>query len=254
MSINNLNFSEKEKLQIDSIVKLIKKEYKENLVGLYLFGSSVQGGLKKNSDLDFLTITKSSLGLETRKSLTKNLMKLSKKINEKSCYRYVELTNLIEDDIKSWSHPSNHDYLYGEWLRSDFEKGRVPLRELNSDLTIVLYQAKKNNLELLENSISLPDIDQLDLRRAMKEVLPDIINDAGGDESNAILTLCRIQYSLQKGEIVSKDVAGNYMKRSLNESDQQLIEVAINEYVDGVKGKYDKNELSKLIEKLSNLD
>lgn len=165
MNIQNIDLPVVEKKQLKKIISIIKSEIEDNLIGLYLFGSSVQGGLKRNSDLDILSVTKITLSQDTRKRLTAQLMELSKKIGEDTNKRYIELTNLIKSDFKIWRHPMSHDYLYGEWLMEDFEKGKIPQREINPDLTIVMYQAKEHSISLLENSINLPSISKRDLKK-----------------------------------------------------------------------------------------
>lgn len=58
-------------------------------------------------------------------------------------------------------------------------------------------------------------------------MIPEIINNFEGDESNTILTLCRIQYTIIEGSIVSKDVAGKYIRSKFSKKEQQIIDIAI---------------------------
>lgn len=254
MHIDSINMTTGEKKQLLAIMDLIKKEYSDNLIGLYLFGSSVQGGLKKNSDLDFLTITKASLSQDSRLNLTNALMNLSKEIGENSDNsRYIELTNVIQKDIVPLKYPISHDYLYGEWLREDFKEGMIPQKEANTDLTIVLYQAEKKNIDLLNNSFPLPLVPHQMVERAILDGLPELINDIDGDESNVILTLCRMLYTLQTGSIVSKSFAGECIKKELSKNNQKIINKAINEYLFGITNNYNKNEMISIVNELSRL-
>ncbi|EZW57421.1 nucleotidyltransferase domain-containing protein, partial [Staphylococcus aureus] len=42
--------------QIDNVLIELKRLFSKDLLGVYLYGSYVKGGLKKDSDVDFLVI------------------------------------------------------------------------------------------------------------------------------------------------------------------------------------------------------
>ena len=46
-----------------------------SLIGVYLYGSAVMGGLRVNSDVDILVVTDSSLSKQTSKAFDANLRK-----------------------------------------------------------------------------------------------------------------------------------------------------------------------------------
>ncbi len=54
--------------------------FNSKLVGVYLYGSAVMGGLRINSDIDILVVTNQGLSEGTRKDLTNKLMLTSGKI------------------------------------------------------------------------------------------------------------------------------------------------------------------------------
>uniref|UniRef100_UPI001EDDAC00 nucleotidyltransferase domain-containing protein n=1 Tax=Streptococcus suis TaxID=1307 RepID=UPI001EDDAC00 len=61
-------------------LKTIAELLDNMLIGVYLYGSAVMGGLRMNSDVDILVITNQSLSEKTRRNLTNRLMLISGKI------------------------------------------------------------------------------------------------------------------------------------------------------------------------------
>jgi streptomycin 3"-adenylyltransferase len=58
--------------------------------------------------------------------------------------RSVELTIVVESEVRPWRFPARVDFQYGDWLRDDFERGEVEPWPTTTDpdlavlLTIVL--------------------------------------------------------------------------------------------------------------------
>ena len=76
-------------------LKTIAELLDNMLIGVYLYGSAVMGGLRMNSDVDILVITNQSLSEKTRRNLTNRLMLISGKIG-----------NIKENTIKElFNHP-----------------------------------------------------------------------------------------------------------------------------------------------------
>ncbi len=73
-----------------------------SIVGVYLFGSAVNGGLHINSDVDVLVIANHSLPEVTRKKLTDRLMLISGKIGKADSVRPLEVTIINHSDIVPW--------------------------------------------------------------------------------------------------------------------------------------------------------
>ena len=79
----------------------------------------------------------------------------------------------------------------------------------------------------------LPVIPFSDVKKAMNEMVSVVVEEVVEDSANVILTLCRILYTLETKEIVSKDLAGNAVKSYFNPIHKRVIELAIKEYVSG---------------------
>lgn len=85
--------------------KIIEELLDSILVGIYLYGSAVMGGLRINSDVDILVITNQSLSEKTRRNLTNRLMLISGKIGNIKDMRPLEVTVINQKDIVPWHFP-----------------------------------------------------------------------------------------------------------------------------------------------------
>jgi aminoglycoside 9-adenylyltransferase len=79
--------------------KIIEELLDSILVGIYLYGSAVMGGLRINSDVDILVVINRSLSERTRRDLTDRLMLISGKIGNTKDMRPLEVTVINQKDI-----------------------------------------------------------------------------------------------------------------------------------------------------------
>jgi aminoglycoside 9-adenylyltransferase len=120
-------------------LKIIKNVLGSTIVGVYLYGSAVNGGLRINSDVDILVIVNQPLTPLHRRKLLDGMMIVSGRMGN----RPLEITIINKDDIVPWKYPPKKEFTYGEWLRDEFEKGWIPEPSYDPDLAILLVQAKK---------------------------------------------------------------------------------------------------------------
>lgn len=66
--------------QLNDSLALLKLILGPNLLGVYLYGSSVAGGLQKYSDIDLFVVTTRMTTLDEKKRLVTNLWHLHKKL------------------------------------------------------------------------------------------------------------------------------------------------------------------------------
>ncbi|MBD1380455.1 aminoglycoside nucleotidyltransferase ANT(9) [Metabacillus arenae] len=239
--MNNLTNKEipKEALQA---LKIVKELLGSSIAGVYLFGSAVNGGLRINSDVDILVVVNHRLFEVTRKKLTDRLMLISGKIGNTDSVRPLEVTVINYEDVVPWQYPPKNEFIYGEWLRSEFEKGQIPEPAYDPDLAIVLAQARKNSIPLFGPDASdiLDPVPITDIRRAIKESLPELIEGIKGDERNVILTLARMWQTVADGEISPKDVAAEWAIPRLPKEHANLLDLARKayrgEYIDKWEG------------------
>ncbi|HAA8018703.1 TPA_asm: aminoglycoside nucleotidyltransferase ANT9, partial [Listeria monocytogenes] len=125
--------------QIDNVLIELKRLFSKDLLGVYLYGSYVKGGLKKDSDVDFLVIINRDMTKEEKRILISKIMPISKEIGEDTSLKYIELTVLNYHENENWSYPPIEEFIYGEWLREDYLNYFIPEKNNNIDLTILLY-------------------------------------------------------------------------------------------------------------------
>ena len=132
--------------QTDAVVALTAGTLGENLLGIYLHGSSVLGGLRPASDLDLLVVTRQPLTDTQRRALVAGLMALSGPHNGG---RHLELTIVVQSHVRPWRYPPGADFLYGDWLRADFESGVLPRPGPMPNLAMEITLALRGNRALL---------------------------------------------------------------------------------------------------------
>lgn len=84
------------------------------VVGVYLRGSAVSGGLRVDSDVDILVVTNGGLPEETRKKLTDSLLLISGTIGNTESVRPLEVTVVNQEDVVSWRYPPKSEFIYVE--------------------------------------------------------------------------------------------------------------------------------------------
>lgn len=193
---------------IATLRDLVEAESPGDAVGLYLTGSSCLGGLRPDSDLDLLLLTRRSLEEAERRALVDHLLGCSGRRATRPG-RPVELLSLVLGDVVPWRYPATRDFLYGEWLRDEYEAGTLPDRGPDPNLPVVVGSARDHSTPLLG-----PPLDGLTepvpaehVARSLLDALPALLDDLVGDERNVLLTLARMVHTLRTGAIVPKDVA-----------------------------------------------
>lgn len=107
--------------QLKKSLELLKMILGSDVLGVYLYGSSLVGGLQKYSDIDLLVVTNRPTTSEEKKKITSNLLQISG-IYMKSSKLPIEMTFVEKKMINPWHYPPHFDFQYGEWLREFFEK------------------------------------------------------------------------------------------------------------------------------------
>ena len=202
-----------ERGQVDACVRLFQDVLGDALVGSYLFGSSVTSGLRADSDLDLLVVSRRGTTEAERRSLIDGLLSLSRTRGDRSGKRHLEVTVVAESDIRPWRYPPPMELQYGEWWRTEFEAGVAqPWTSPNPDLAVLLTAARADSVPLAG-----PPLDQVmdrvprhDLDRALRDVIPSLLADLDDDVRNVLLTLARIWFTLETGTIGAKDVAAEW--------------------------------------------
>ncbi|MEV6998647.1 aminoglycoside adenylyltransferase family protein [Streptomyces sp. NPDC093982] len=189
------------------LLPFLRHTFGTSLIGIYLHGSATLGGLRPHSDIDVLVVVSEPTTHAQRRSLVEELMKVSG-----GSARPVELILVVQDDVRPWRYPPTCDFLYGEWLRAEYERGFVPGPEPMPDLAPLLAMALLADAPLHGPPPAdlLAPVPPADLRHAITAGVPDLLAELDTDTRNVLLTLARIWTTLATGAIRSKDAAADW--------------------------------------------
>lgn len=191
------------------LVPLLHRVLGDKILGVYLHGSATLGGLRPHSDIDVLVVVDRRTSLDERRALVGELLEVS---YLDGLTRPVELIVVAQSDVRPWRYPPTCDFLYGEWLRADYERGFVPGPEASPDLAPLLTMVLNGDAPLYGPPPLhvLDPVPHDDLRRAITEGVPALLADLDSDTRNVLLTLARIWATLESGAIRSKDAAADW--------------------------------------------
>jgi streptomycin 3"-adenylyltransferase len=195
--------------QVQEIVGLVGGVLRQDVIGTYLHGSSVLGGLRPASDVDVLVVSRRRMDEEERRALLGGLLRISGSRNK---VRPVELTVVVQSEVRPWRYPPTGDFLYGEWLRAEYEAGQVPQPEPMPDLALLMTMALSGDHPLTgpRPAQILDPVPQVDLVRASVSGIPGLLDDLDSDTRNVLLTFARIWTTLATGQIKSKNAAADW--------------------------------------------
>ncbi|WP_097873592.1 aminoglycoside adenylyltransferase family protein [Streptomyces sp. ms184] len=196
-----------------------------NLIGAYLHGSSVLGGLKPASDVDVLLVSRRPMHERERRALLEGLLSIS---GSGDTARPVELTVVLQSEVRPWRYPPTCDFLYGEWLRAEYEAGTVPRAEPMPDLALLISMTLTGDSPLTgpRPAQVLDPVPHSDLVRASVAGVPELLDDLEGDTRNVLLTFARIWATLATGRIMPKDAAADWAVGQLPPEHRAVLEHA----------------------------
>jgi streptomycin 3"-adenylyltransferase len=184
------------------------------------------GGLRPSSDLDLLAMTGRPTTPGDRRALIDHLLGISGSRARSGPARSIELSIAVRADVRPWVFPPNLDFQYGDWWRSEFERGDIsPWKTPNPDLAVMLASARERSEPLVGPNLRdvLDPIPRADVNQAMLDAIPDLLADLDADTRNVILTLARIWYTTATGSIEPKDVAADWALARLLEQDRAVL-------------------------------
>lgn len=212
---------------LDEVVKLVRNVLGSDVIGAYLFGSAVLGGLRHESDLDILAVSKRPTTPQEKRRLIQSLLSISGQATPQGRLRRVELTIVVESDVKPWRYPPRMDFQYGDWWRTEFESGEVePWKSaVNPDLSVLITMTMLSGKTVFGPTPAevFDPIPQDDLIRAMIDGISGLRDDVDSDTRNVLLTLARIWSTVATGIIRSKDAAADWALGRLPEAHRPVL-------------------------------
>ena len=211
--------------QLEQVVQLTTDVIGDDLIGAYLHGSSVLIGLRPASDVDIVVVTRRSLDDGQRRALVAGLLPIS---GAAVGARPVELTVVIQAEVRPWRYPPTGDFLYGDWLRADYQAGVVPAPGPMPGLALDIAVALAGDHPLVgpRPADVLDPVPPAYLARASVEGIPGLLESLPGDTRNVLLTFARIWTTIATGTIVSKDVAADWVLARLAPEYRPVLEFA----------------------------
>ncbi|MCX8999028.1 aminoglycoside adenylyltransferase family protein [Rhizobiaceae bacterium BDR2-2] len=204
-------------VEAERALEILRRVFTDSLLGVYLHGSAVAGGLRPDSDVDVLAIIGRSATPDERDRLLGALMTVSGRPGKDAGMRPLEMLVFRRADLFPVSYPARSEFLYGEWRREAYEAVEVPAPETDPEFTLILAQARQKARSLLGPDVgeTLPVIPEADIRRAIGDALPALLATLEGDERNVLLTLARMWRTLETGTFVPKDIAAEWAEARL---------------------------------------
>ncbi len=229
--------------QLDRVLSLVRDVLGPDAVGAYLFGSAVLGGLRRESDLDVLVASKRQTTREEKQRLVDRLLTISGRRAPQGRWRRIELTIVVESEIKPWRYPPSFDFQYGDWLRSEFESGNVAPwpTTMNPDLASLITMVLLGNTPVLGPPPAeiFDPVPHDDLVRAIVGDIDALLGDLDEDTRNVILTLARIWSTVATGVIRSKDAAADWALDRLPAEHRAVLARARAIYLDDEEERWD---------------
>ena len=196
--------------QARAVLALLHRDADMPLAGLYLHGSAVAGGLRPHSDLDLLAVVDRPPDASARRRLLGALLRISAPYPAPvGGPRCIELMLFDRSALARPSAAMESTFVYGEWLRPGFAAGDVPQPLADPEHTLVLAQARQQAVPLAGPPAAdlLPEIDIGQVREAMRQLLPGLVEGLDGDARNVLLALARMWWTAGTDAFLSKDEA-----------------------------------------------
>lgn len=215
---------------LQDLLKDVQRILDGHLVGMYLEGSLANGDFDQDSDIDFVVVTDEDVS----ENIFSALYVLHERLNLLDTYwstnlegSYISQYALRRYDPKHSNHP-NIERGFGE---------RLKMVHNDETWNIHRYILRKCGITIIGPApITLIDpISPDELRQAMLPALHNwatqILNNPNeiahqGYQSYTALSLCRIIYTLELGDIVSKRKAATWVKETQGENWNELIDRA----------------------------
>ncbi|WP_342375277.1 aminoglycoside adenylyltransferase family protein [Myxococcus stipitatus] len=221
--------------QVSQVVDLLPRLLGADLVGLYLYGSALNGGLRPKSDVDLMVALARPLSTARREALVEHLLAISVDPRLGTPGRPLEVTGVVLEEVQPWRHPAKRELQFGEWLHDDFVAKRLDGPVMDPDLTLLLTMVRQHGVALwgpppteVFAPIPLADVD-----RALAETVAQWTGEDTwrGEEKHILLALARIWMTRVRGGFFPKDVAAAWALERLPPAHRPVLEAARAAYV-----------------------
>lgn len=220
--------------QIRATLDLLHHTLGGDLRAVCLHGSAASGGLQPHSDIDLLGIIDRGLTGAQRAALVASLLRLSARHPAPpGGPRCLEVMLFSSPDLAADPFPARAEFVYGEWLRDGFDSGEISSPAQDPEFTLILAQAGQQAIPLFGPKIGtfLPTIPRAVIHRAMRDLLPSLLDGLQGDTRNVLLTLARMWWTASNSTFTSKDRAALWAIPRLGGEDALTLDHARRAYL-----------------------
>jgi predicted nucleotidyltransferase len=215
---------------LQELLKSVESILGSHLIGMYLEGSLTSDDFDQDSDIDFIVVTDDDIS----ENFFSELQAMHERIAKIDSWCAIQLEGSYISQYAVRRHDSEHA------LHPNIERGNGErLKMVYHDETWIIhrYILRERGITLIGPAPKtlIDPVSPNELRRAMLPTLhgwaTQILNNPNeilgrGYQSYTVLSLCRILYTLQFGDIVSKPKATRWAKETMDEKWNALIDRA----------------------------
>jgi predicted nucleotidyltransferase len=205
---------------LDALTAGLREILGDQLVSVYLFGSATTGDFDRESDVDVVVVTADKIPDETFASLQALHAQIA--TIDSWCATQLEVSYIPRRAIRR-HNPA--DALHPRLDRGKEEKLHVMRHD--ADWVVQRHLIRERGLTLLGPTAAMliDPVSPDDLRRAMLELMPEWLAPmlenppdvrTRGYQSFIVLSICRILYTLEHGEVLSKREAASWGEETLH--------------------------------------
>jgi hypothetical protein len=176
--------------------------------------------------VDVLVLSRRRTTRKEKQRLVDGLLSFSGLMTSEGRWRRIELIIVVESEIKPWRYPPSLDFLYGDWLRSEYERGNVePSPRTKPDLASQITMVLLANTPLFGPPPAefFDPVPHADLVRATVGDIDLLLGNLETDTANVVLTLARIWSTLATGAIRPKDAAADWVLAHLPQEHRPVL-------------------------------
>ena len=227
---------------INEFVNRSKDILKENLVGIYLHGSSVMGCFNpEKSDIDLIIVVDDKMSDITKKAY----MDMVVKLNSYAPAKGIEMSIVRKEVCDPFVYPTPFELHFSamhlKWYKDNPEDYILKMNGTDKDLaahfTIIGKRGKcLFGLPIEDVFAVVPKADYLD------SIWNDIVEapeEITGNTMYLTLNLARVLAFAKDGLVLSKKEGGEWGLKNIPEEYHRLIEDALSEYGSSVVPQYD---------------
>jgi predicted nucleotidyltransferase len=228
--------------QIDRLVKGLQDVLRQDLLGVYLHGSAVLGGLRPRSDIDVLAVSARRTTSDEKRRLVELLLALSVR-GSIGPPRPIELDVVVQSEIRPWRYPPPFDFHFDELLRKEFETGELEPwpAPTNQDLASAMTMALLGETALFgpPPAEMFDPVPRRDYIHAILRDTATVDQYLPWDTRNVVLTLPRIWSAMATDLVHSKDSAAAWALPRLPKEHRPVLERALAIYRGGPEEPWD---------------